>query len=90
MTNEDLTWTQEELRNTLSAVEILNYYKGDSPALIATTNRLIDEMGLQGILAGYNNMCAVLVHQIALLAKRDELEVIYNVEALAKKLKIVG
>jgi len=91
MANEDLTWTQEELRNTLVAIEMLkSYYKGDPPALTTTTNRLIDEVGLQAILAGYNNVCAVLTHQIALLAERDELEIIYDVEAFAKKVNIVG
>ncbi|MCQ4365930.1 hypothetical protein KQR54_33540 [Mycobacterium gordonae] len=92
MENADITWTQEEQRNTLAAIGIYKaYLKGDVGALTQQMVRISGEIGVEAVLSGYNNLCSILAKELAKqIAGGDMMVLMQLVEDLAKSIRIVG
>jgi hypothetical protein len=82
--------TQEQLRNTLAAIEIMKvYFKGDPAASGQKIVEVAGRVGTEGLLSGYNNLAAVLVKSFADAAGQDNMAVIDAIEKMVNDIRIV-
>ena len=82
--------TQDQLRNTLAAIEIMRvYFKGDPAASGSKIVEAAGRVGTEGLLSGYNNLSAVLIKSFADAAGQDNMAVIDAIEKMVNDIRIV-
>jgi hypothetical protein len=81
--------TQEQLTNTLAALEIMKvYFTGDSAASGSKIIEVVGRVGTEGLLTGYNNLAAILTKSFADAAGQDNATVIDAIEKMINGIKI--
>jgi hypothetical protein len=81
--------TQEQLRHTLAAIEILRvYFKGDPAAAGSKIVEVAGRVGTEGLLSGYNNLTAILTKSFADAAGQDNMAVIDAIEKMVNNIEI--
>jgi hypothetical protein len=85
----EVVMTQQQLKNTLAAIEIMKvYFKGDP---VATAPKIIEaagRVGTEGLLEGYNNLAAILTKSFADAAGQDNMAVIDAIEKMVNNITI--
>ena len=81
-------WAEPQRTATLAAIDIVKtFFKADSAAAGAKINEYLQQIGPDGVIAGYNAFCGMLVKHVAELTAEDPMVVIYKAEETARNVK---
>ena len=78
-------WTEAQRIATLAAIDIVKtFFKADRDAAGAKINDYLKQIGSEGVIAGYNGLCGMLVKHVAEVTGEDPMSVVYRAEETAR------
>ncbi|AKN16380.1 hypothetical protein B586_07130 [Mycobacterium haemophilum DSM 44634] len=78
-------WTEAQRVATLAAIDIVKtFFKADRDAAGAKINEYLRQIGSEGVIAGYNGLCGMLVKHVAEVTGEDPMAVVYRAEETAR------
>ncbi|AWV47673.1 hypothetical protein JK2ML_0938 [Mycobacterium leprae Kyoto-2] len=78
-------WTEAQRLVTLAAIDIVKtFFKADRDAAGAKINEYLRRIGSEGVIAGYNGLCGMLVKHVAEVTGEDPMAVVYRAEETAR------